>query len=117
MATTINWPASLPNPVYPLEVIREDAVIRSPFEAGYEQTRNRNTRRRKGYRPSWPRMKENDYNVLVQFYEVTTVDGSLSFNWTHPTTGVTGEYRFIEPIKDSLVDFQSYAVQAAIRMV
>jgi len=117
MATTLTWPSSLPNPVYPLEAIREDSVIRTPFEAGYEQTRNKYTRRRPGWRLKFSRLKQADYDNLRTFYETTTDGGTLSFMWTHPQTGETAEYRFMGPIKDALVDVNIWAVEVEIRKV
>lgn len=116
MSTAINFP-NIVKPSFPLEQIIEDGVLRSQFENGMEQTRNRFTRRRVSYVLRWGYMKPADWTTLETFFFTTIAGGALSFNWTHPLSGVTKEYRFTEPIKCSLNEYNAYTVQATIREV
>jgi hypothetical protein len=116
MGTSINWPA-ITNPVYPLDEGSEDGVIRSQFENGVEQTRLRFTRQRKDYTLKWTRMSAADKATFDTFFDTTTAAGSLSFNWTHPITSVTKEYRFVRPPKRTAIDYGWYAVECNIREV
>ena len=117
MSTSLNWPSTLPNPLYPLAVTREDNVLRSNKDAGYEQTRRRYTRERKSYDLSWTAMRAADRNTIANFYDNETADGSLSFMWTHPIEGTTAEYRFTGPIKESLSNPGLYEVSCQIKQV
>ncbi|HBC74254.1 MAG: hypothetical protein A2008_00685 [Candidatus Wallbacteria bacterium GWC2_49_35] len=117
MATAINWPTSIKNPVYPLSEGSEDGVIRSQFENGVEQTRRRFTRQRKDYTLKWTRMSATDKSTFDTFYDTTTAAGSLSFNWTHPITNVTKEYRFVAPPRRDAIDYNWYYVDCQIREV
>ncbi len=111
-----NFP-TIAAPRYPLEYTFEDSVIRSQFESGVEQTRNRFTRRRNGYLLKWSRMSSTDWASLETFFVTTTSGGALSFNWTHPLTSVTSEYRFTAPPTVELIDSGYYQVQISIREV
>lgn len=65
----------------------EDSTIETPFEAGYEQTRPRYTRNRRGpWNLSWETipLTPADYAALRAFLQ--TVRGGLSITWTCPFT-------------------------------
>ncbi len=117
MSTSTNWPATLPNPLYPLKTTREDNVIRSSFDAGYDQTRRRYTRTRPAYDLKWTALRTSDYQILAAFFDNTLKDGSLSFIWMHPITKEVGEYRFVSPIDASLSAPDLWDVSAKIRRV
>lgn len=117
MSTTIRFPNNLSNPHYPLKETREDNVLRSSFEAGYEQTRQRYTRIRRTYGLNWDTLPTSERDILMDFYDSVTRNGSLSFVWAHPITGETAEYRFTKPIECSLVNVDRWSVTAEIRMV
>lgn len=117
MGTAINWPSSIKNPVYPLDEGSEDGVIRTQFENGVEQTRRRFTRQRKDYTLKWTRMSATDKSAFDTFFDTTTAAGALSFNWTHPITSVTKEYRFVGPPRRVAVDQGWYSVECQIREV
>lgn len=99
---------SLPNPVYPLVEEYEDNTIRSPFEAGYEQTRPRYTRMRKTFILKYEFLTNSDKTTLENFY-YQMKGGAGSFNWTHPLTNETYQVRFAEPPKfeNSLLNYWS----------
>jgi len=111
-----NFP-TIAAPRYPLETLLEDAIIRSQFENGVEQTRARFTRRRTGYSLKWSRMTATDFTSLETFYNTTTAGGALAFNWTHPITSTTIECRFIGPPTVELVDYNYYSVSVGLREV
>ncbi len=35
--------------------------------------------------------------ILDDFYETDLASGALSFDWTHPRTGIAAEFRFLSP--------------------
>lgn len=70
-------------PSFPLDEQREDATIRSQFEAGYEHTRPRFTRARYTWIVNYNMLPSTDKTTLEAF--VTTVrEGADVFNWTNP---------------------------------
>lgn len=77
--------------------VREDPTIRSPFEAGYEQTRPRFTRRRRTWRIAWEEapLSVTDYGALMAFVETVKIGADL-FSWTHPFTHDSLTVRIIE---------------------
>ena len=40
-------------------------------------------------------MDIDDYNTLRNFYNTTLAGGTLTFNFDHPFTGTTSEFRFV----------------------
>ena len=74
----------------------EDAVIRSPFEAGYELTRKRFTHVRKIWRIR-AILSEEDKNILQQF-EKDTDYGANAFDWLNPEDNLIYTVRFAERI-------------------
>jgi phage-related protein len=72
-------------------------TIRSPFEAGYVQTRARNTRARKRFQVVWEDLLPTaDRTTLETFFTATVHGGADAFNWTDPTTSATHVVRFVE---------------------
>lgn len=117
MATTINFPA-IAAPSWSLGEKYLDSTIRSSFENGMEQTRTKYTRKRKEYAPvSWAALKHEEYLVLDAFYSATTDGGALSFNWTHPLTGVVKEVRFSAPPEATLIGPNYWEVKISLREV
>lgn len=92
------------NPSRPLDEVREDNVIRSNVEGGYEQTRPRFTRLRRTWTLKYEFLTQTDKDTLDTF--LTTVKGgSDAFSWTHPTTSQTHNVRFTKPPTFSLVKY------------
>lgn len=110
------WP-NIQKPSYDLSEKPEDAVIRTQFEAGYEITRPRFTRNRATFGLSWNSMRAADKATLATFYTTTTVNGSLSFTWTHPDDGTTHTVRFTEPPQYTLIAVGLYRVSVTLREV
>ena len=54
MATTINWPSTIPAPTYPFECEYENNSIISKFEDGSQQSRRKFTRSRRKWTPPPP---------------------------------------------------------------
>jgi phage-related protein len=78
-----DFPTLTVYPTYPLDEQREDATIRSAFEAGYEHTRPRFTRNRYTWVVKYNMMPSADKTTLEAF--VTTVrEGADKFSWTNP---------------------------------
>jgi phage-related protein len=89
-------------PTFPLDEQREDATIRSSFEAGYEHTRPRFTRVRYTWSVSYKMLPASDKSTLETF--VTTVrEGADSFSWTNPVDSTTHTVKFIQIPKYSCV--------------
>lgn len=110
------WP-SIQAPSFPLQENMEDAVIRSDFAAGYEQTRAKFTRNRTTYGLKWPAMKSSDVESLRTFYKTTLGNGSGMCDWTYPGTSAVHAVRFNSPPKITLVAPGIYQVECEIREV
>lgn len=76
----------------------EDAVLRSNFEGGYEQTRPKYTRARRSYGLSY-QLQSADEATLRAFELTTLNNGADSFVWTHPLRATTHTVRLTAPIK------------------
>jgi phage-related protein len=76
----------------------EDAVLRTPFDAGYEQTRPKYTRMRRIWGVRYDELSNADVATLRTYEQTTLVNGANSFTWTHPLSG-TFTVRLAGPIK------------------
>jgi hypothetical protein len=90
------WPATLPQSPL-LESLSEsppDVVIRTSFDSGIDQVRPRFTT---GVRdmPMQLLLTTAQLATFDAFY-TSTIFGSLAFDWKHPRTGLTAEFRFKE---------------------
>lgn len=84
-------------PEFPLKEDREDNVIRTPFDGGYQHTRQKYSRRRRKYTISYKNLPQTDKDTLVTFFDTTVSGGATSFNWTHPATSTVVVVRFSGP--------------------
>ena len=78
-----------------------DPVIRSPYEAGYEQTRVRFTRVPGQWHIEYGDLSGSDYTAL-KAWEAATMYGAGSDTWIHPKTSVQYTVRLAAPIKYKL---------------
>jgi len=74
-----------------------DPTLRSPFEAGYIQTRPKFTRIPYHWHVAYGDLSDTDKGTLKTF-ENTVKVGSDSFNWTNPTNSTVYSVRFLAPI-------------------
>lgn len=105
-------------PIYPLDPDGEleDAILRSPMEAGYEQSRPKFTRARRTYGLRY-RLAASDLATLRAFEHTTLRNGADSFTWTHPIAGTTHTVRLTAPIKYAYSNRGLTDVSFAIREV
>ena len=82
----------------PIHIDRQDeyATISTPFEAGYQHTRERHTRNRKRFTVKY-RVQTSDKDAIVSHY--AQVRGSGIFDWTDPETSTTYQVRYTEAPK------------------
>ncbi|PWM78779.1 MAG: hypothetical protein DBY32_04715 [Phascolarctobacterium sp.] len=114
---TINFPSTIPAPNYPLGEELEDSTLRSTFEDGTVQTRQKFTRVRTTYSVEWGNMPDEHKQTLESFYKNDVKGGALAFNWTHPQSGVTKNVRFTEPPKMSLSVTKYWSVSISLQEV
>ena len=81
--------------------VMEDAVLRTPTEAGYVQTRPRYTRPRLMWGLNYNVLPDSDIAILKNWEQVTIRNGSDVFTWQHPTTLVSYDVRLAGPVKYS----------------
>ena len=88
-------------PSYPLDPDGEieDVVMRSPQEAGYEQTRPRTTRARRNFGVNYQALPDADTDLLRTFEITTLRNGADAFAWTHPLSGTVYTVRLTGQIK------------------
>ena len=116
-SATINFPDTIPNPEYPLGEDVEDSVLRSNFEDGTVQTRQKFTRVRTTFSVQWGNLPDEHKQTLENFYKTTVKGGALAFNWTHPQSGQVKTVRFTEPPKFSLKVTKYWDVSASLQEV
>ena len=90
------FPLTFPPLVNGFEESFEDAVLRSEYEAGYEQTRARYTRLRRRFKCVY-RISNAQKNTLDNFYVVNLKNGAFAFTWTHPVSGSNISVRYANP--------------------
>lgn len=91
------------NPSFPLDPDGqiEDAILRSDFSAGYEQTRPKFTRVRRAFGLRYNLLSDTNVAALRTFEITTLKNGADAFTWTHPVTAVTYTVRLTGPISFS----------------
>lgn len=87
-----SWP-SIRNPEFPLKGKSTLAQLRDEFEAGYVQSRKRDTRGRRRWMLEWKGMPEADFSTLMTFFEANQ---GGTFTWTNPETSTGYTVRFAE---------------------
>ncbi len=92
-----DFPTLSTNPEYPLKEDREDNVIRTSFEGGYQHTRQKYSRRRRKYQISYKHLPQADVDLITAFFDTTVSGGATLFNWTHPATSTVVVVRFSAP--------------------
>lgn len=88
-------------PSYPLDPDGDidDGILRSPKEAGYDQTRPRFTRTRRTWGVTYKGLPDADV-VTLRAFEITTLrNGADLFTWAHPLEGNSYTVRLAAPIK------------------
>jgi len=103
------------NPSFPLKEEKEDNVVRSPFEGGYEQTRPRFTRNRKTFTLQYKLLQDSDKTTLENLYDATK--GADRFTWYHPVTNHAHIVRFAKPLAFEYVLDGYWTVQVELREV
>lgn len=96
MATTVNWPQGLPCFQSWQEQL-EDNVLRTEMEVGQEKRRLRHTRQRRQITTQLT-LKFHQYQALRTFYQADCLQGTISFNLTHPLEGTPIEVFFEVPV-------------------
>lgn len=88
-------------PSYPIDPDGqiEDAVLRSPAEGGYEQTRPRFTRMRRTWGLNYRHLSDTDVALLRTFETTTLSNGAAAFTWTHPLGAGTFTVQLAGPIR------------------
>lgn len=116
-AATINFPDTIPAPEYPLGEELEDNVLRSTFEDGTVQTRQKFTRVRTTFTVSWGNLPDEHKQTLETFFKSTVKGGALPFNWTHPQSNTVKVVRFTEPPKFDLTVLHYWNVSISLQEV
>ena len=89
------WP-NIETPNLPLEEVGRLSTVRSPYEAGYVNTRPRWTRARRSFVLTWNALSSSGFSTLRAFFEETVRGGGDSFTWTHPVTSTSYTVRFAQ---------------------
>jgi hypothetical protein len=84
-------------PTYPLKEDREDSVIRTKPEEGYQITRRKYKRVRRKYTIPFKNLNSNDVDLLRTFYNTGTNGGINPFEWVHPVSLTTLTVTFAKP--------------------
>ena len=95
---TISWPSSLPDYLL-VDAYNEsfpNTTIRTQMDEGPAKVRRWGTA---AIRPitGTQILDGTEYSTLDTFYNTTSQGGSLRFDWTHPITGTSVEFRFVSP--------------------
>jgi hypothetical protein len=113
------WPITRP-PIVPWDEKREDNVLRSNTENGYELTRQRYTKVRDTLGPfTWQYLSGADYNTLMTFFDTTTASGSLPFSFSASTrtSTITKTVRFTAPPDATYIGHDKWLVKCTFREV
>ncbi|OGP65791.1 MAG: hypothetical protein A3K22_00955 [Deltaproteobacteria bacterium RBG_16_42_7] len=110
------YPTLSQNPEYPLKEAREDNVLRSSFEGGYEQTRPQFTRIRHSWTLTYKMLPTTDKELLTTFID-TVKGGADAFTWMNPQDSQTYTVRFTTPLAFKYVQFEFWNVEFILREV
>jgi len=91
------YPTLSRNVSYTIKLEREDSVIRSEFEGGYQNTRQKYTRLRKKWTMKYTWIPPGDMSTLATFIDTTVKGGADAFDWTCPLDNVTYQVRYAAP--------------------
>lgn len=80
-----------------IETSMPSNTIKTEFDGGYIQARERNTRDRKVFNISYSILNKADITLLNAHY--ASVRGSGIFSWTNPSTTTTHQVRYQEPFR------------------
>jgi hypothetical protein len=84
-------------PTYPLKEDREDSVIKTKSEEGYQVARRKYDRVRRKYSVPFKNLTNMDVGLVRTFYNTDTDGGELLFNWLHPVSLTTLTVTFVKP--------------------
>lgn len=105
------WPVTLPDNflVDSYQEAFSDNVLRTSMSVGPAKMRRRSTA---GTRPISGNqyMTPDHLGIFDIFFTTTLEDGALRFDWTHPRTGVSVEFRFLNAPQFERVKTQSGVV-------
>ncbi len=104
------FPSLTAKPIFPVTEQREDSVIKSDFEGGYINTRQRFTRIRRNFQVQYTNMSTSDKGTLDTFVD-TVKGGADSFTWTHPITAAAHTVRFETPPRFSPTHDNRWSVE------
>lgn len=114
-----SFPTLSMNPSYPLspDGELEDAVLRSQFASGYEQTRPKFTRARRKFGVLYSAIPDADVAAIKTFELTTIKNGSGAFYWSHPITAATYQVRLTGPITYSHINYGLTEVKMTLQEV
>jgi hypothetical protein len=88
-------------PTYPLKEDREDSVIRTKPEEGYQITRRKYSREKRKFTLEYKNLTQTDKDLLTTFFD-TTVGIIKPFSWTNPSTSALHTVTFTRPMSFNL---------------
>ena len=90
------FPTLTQNPIS-IDYQHEDATVKTEFEAGYVQARERHTRDRLTFSVAYSKLTAVNRASLLAHY--ASVRGSGAFDWTDPDTATVYSVRYDVPPK------------------
>ncbi|MDR3561755.1 MAG: hypothetical protein P4N59_10020 [Negativicutes bacterium] len=75
---------SIQQPVYPLTTKIKDPSLQSEMENGLVISRAKFTRMPQSFVLKWNALPAADYAALRDFYRITVLGGSMTFEWNYP---------------------------------
>lgn len=109
----IVWPASLPAPRIGWSERKLSNTVRTETDAGPAKVRRRYTKAVRQLELEYA-MTAAQVVTLDAFHTSTLADGVERFEMAHPRTGVTHEFRFVEPFQTTGLARGLYAVRVVL---
>ena len=112
------WPSDLPDVplVRGYEESPPDLALRTEMDTGPDKTRRRTTAGPREFAVQF-RLTPAQLTTLDTFFVDTLKSGTLRFDFTHPRTGNTFEFRFVGPPSYRALDSARYRVQATLELM
>lgn len=114
---SVVWPTTLNFPQAPLigyRFIPRDQNLRTQMNAGEPKVRRLTTRVLYDYSFQLILTEAQLTHFIDTFYLVSTSAGSIKFEWVHPRTGNTMEFRFMSPPDPVSISHNLYRVQVEL---
>jgi hypothetical protein len=115
----IDWPSSLPQKPKIEGYVENppETAIRTKMDTGPVKIRRRFTAAPREFPNCVMILTRAQRTTLDNFWDTTTEGGSKRFNWEHPITDTSGEFRFLSRPQYEGISYERFRVVFGVEMM